>query len=550
MPFAPTGKGRAITMKPRKKHPLQWRALAKNFGLPSPSAGWVTKVKIPMSDGASLGADLYEPSVPSKGVLLGTSNPFGRQDPLLTGAWVLLAGQGYTVLLVSTRGTADSDGTLDPMRDEVRDSRDVLAWVRAQPWYPGRFAAIGNSYEGYAGWALQESGPPDLATSIVMMAPHDFSQHLWGSGTMSTHLFGWAEAVTQLNLDSLTAILKLRWAAKRNRKMLAAAPVLPAVEKRFRKKAPWLKERLLRPDLADPFWEPMQHGAVLDSTRVPTFLIAGWQNEFLAQSMEQYTRLARRNVEVALLVGAWGYEGGRIHKVVTKQILEWLAVHLSGERQEFSAPIVQIQDGAVGTWHDFSSWPPAHVGTRTLYPRPDASLTEAGPEPNHTDVSFVFDPADPTPALGGHRQRGGYTDDSALAARTDTLHFDSEPLAGDLFILGSPVVNLEHSVELPDADVFVRLSDVDPTGQSRNITEAYTRTTGGALELTLLDTAYTLRAGHRLRLLIAGGSFPAYLPNPGTGENPVTAAVRKPNRHRIALSVRTHVILPHLAEQS
>ena len=44
-----------------------------------------------------------------------------------------------------------------------------------------------------------------------------------------------------------------------------------------------------------------------------------------------------------------------------------------------------------------------------------------------------------------------------------------------------------------------------------------------------LDTAHRFRAGSRIRLIVAGGSFPQYARNLGTGENPVTGAtLRRP----------------------
>jgi hypothetical protein len=109
--------------------------------------------------------------------------------------------------------------------------------------------------------------------------------------------------------------------------------------------------------------------------------------------------------------------------------------------------------------------------------------------------------------------------------------------------MGTAVVTLAHRSETGDADLFVRLSDVDPRGRSRNVTEGYLRVLGdgvlgdgvpggdGLVRVELLPAAHRFAAGHRIRLLIAGGSFPQYARNPGTGENPVTAAKRVPNRY-------------------
>lgn len=67
-----------------------------------------------------------------------------------------------------------------------------------------------------------------------------------------------------------------------------------------------------------------------------------------------------------------------------------------------------------------------------------------------------------------------------------------------------------------------------------------------AVELELLDTAHVFAAGHRIRLTVAGGWFPFYSRNPGTGENPLTAETLHPNRHTVTFGEGTALVLPTL----
>ena len=132
---------------------------------------------------------------------------------------------------------------------------------------------------------------------------------------------------------------------------------------------------------------------------------------------------------------------------------------------------------------------------------------------------------------------GGYVDDSPQAARADALSFTGEPLAADVEVLGTIVAHLAHRSEHADADLFVRVSDVDPRGRSTNVTEVYRRLDpdrgDASVELRLTDTAHRFRRGHRIRLIVAGGSFPQYARNLGTGENPTTGSTFVTNRHGI-----------------
>src|SRR5690606_35622296 len=114
----------------------------------------------PMRDGVELGADLYLPGGASRGTVL-ARGPYGRPAYLAGTMAKQWAEAGYTALLVSSRGTADSAGAFDPMRDETPDGKDVVAWMRQQDWYTGSFATVGGSYLGHTQWAILDEPEPD-----------------------------------------------------------------------------------------------------------------------------------------------------------------------------------------------------------------------------------------------------------------------------------------------------------------------------------------------------------------------------------------------------
>lgn len=528
----------------RKKPSLSLadRLYARRMGLPQPRPWRMETLQIPMRDGVRLGADLYTPAGPAKGLLL-YRGPYGRGFMMALGFARAFAAQGYAVLFVSTRGTADSEGVMDPMRDEAADGQDVVTWMRSQSWYPGRFATIGGSYLGYTQWALLSDPPDDLAASIVTMGPHDFSRHFWGSGSFNFDLFGWSAQVAEAggNTSVLRSMLSQASFGKRVAPVIHSTPVLPAAARFFSSlNKEWVLERLVRPELDDPFWAPMQHADALERTTTPTLILAGWQDIFLPQSIHQYTRLRERGVDVALTVGAWTHIqllfGAQA--VMGPQSLDWLDAHLAAAQplQRRTPVHIQVTGRDTDTWRHLGEWPPSGATTSTLYLQPGGTLSESRPDSEATDRTFLYDPAQPTPAIGGNIiAGGGYRDDSAYANRSDVATYDSEPLPHDVTIMGAPRLALAHSTELPDADLFVRISDVDPTGRTRNVTESYRRVARATtVELDLFDAAHTFRTGHRIRLIIAGGSFAQFTRNPGTGENPLTATELKPNRHTIS----------------
>jgi putative CocE/NonD family hydrolase len=199
-----------------------------------------------------------------------------------------------------------------------------------------------------------------------------------------------------------------------------------------------------------------------------------------------------------------------------------------------------------GEWRDLDAWPPP---TTPLALFPDAGGGLAGEAPAAGSADFTFDPADPTPTVGGPLlDGGGYANDSALARRADVLAFTGEPLPADLEMHGAPVAELWHRSDNPHADLFVRISEVDTRGRSRNVTEGYRRLPvdrdpAEPVRLPLLSTAHRFRAGHRIRLIVAGGSHPHYARNLGTGGNPGTSSELAVARHTLETG-GSRVLLP------
>jgi hypothetical protein len=496
-----------------------------------------------------LAADLYQPARTPRGTLL-VRGPYGRGLPFSMLSARIFAVYGYNVLFVSCRGTFGSSGEFDPARTEAADGQDVVAWLIRQSWFTGSFATLGPSYLGYTQWALLADPPPELATAIITVGPHDFSRHTWGTGAFNLDILGWGDMIAhQEDGGTLSGMLRRRGAARRLRPVLDDLPLADAADKFLEGRAPWYRERVTRPDLTDPFWAPMQHGVALDTATIPVLLQSGWQDLFLSQTIEQYTRLHERGVEVALTVGPWTHIEviSKGASVLTKESLDWLDAHLAdmaGPRQRSQVRVFVTGAGAkAGAWRDLDAWPPPTV-PQVWYPQPGGGLAQEVPPADAAPSTFTFDPAQPTPTVGGPLlERGGIVDDSSLARRDDVLTFTSAALDAPLEVMGAPVAELAHHSDNPHADLFVRLSEVDARRRSRNVTEGYVRLDPGRddapVRLELRPTAHRFEAGSRLRLYIAGGSHPQFARNLGTDENPGTGTGLRPATHSIAHAGQT-----------
>ena len=155
--------------------------------------------------------------------------------------------------------------------------------------------------------------------------------------------------------------------------------------------------------------------------------------------------------------------------------------------------------------------------------------------------------ADPTPSIGGASLlNGGYKDDSALATRSDVSTFTTEPLTRPLEVLGTPTLRLAHATDNPHADLFVRISEVEPDGTSRNVTDGFIRldpdAADGVIEIEFDPVAHRFAARNRIRLVVAGGSHPRWERNLGTSEDPATSSRLVPSTRTIDLATSSLVL--------
>lgn len=491
-------------------------------------------VRIPMRDGVELTAEHWAPIGDSLGTVM-VQTPYGRNA--LWGAIYAApyASRGYHVVLCSSRGTFGSDGEFDPMMSEVDDVADVSNWLRQQPWFRGRFAMVGASYLGYTQYALLMDPPPELAAVVVQVGFHDLEETLREGGALKLNDFlAWSEFVAhQERYGILTGLIRLATVSRRIAPAWGSLPLGRGVDDVLGSSAPWFKRWLSHPDAADEFWAPVQLRAALDRVKVPVLLHTGWMDIFLDQTMEQYDHLSSRGVEVALTAGPWIHgdiEAKAAHQLVP-ETLQWLDTYVAGLPDEIRSAPVKIFVTGANQWREYTQWPPLGR-TIEFHPHADGSLHES--HPGDGALSFTYDPAAPTPTVGGRllTSQGGYRNDGKLADRGDVLTFTSEPLQDALEIGGRAELNLAHSSENGHADLFVRISEVDRKGRSRNVVDGFVRLDGTSsdgsgdvrqIRITFDPTAHQFGAGSRIRLFVAGGCFPRFDRNLGAGEDPLTA---------------------------
>ena len=309
-PTRPAAPGRAAAPRPLSRSASALgAALSRAWSLP-PQRNFVAidrHLEVPMSDGTKLLADHYLPITSEPAATVLVRCPYGRGLPYSLLQAQLVAERGFHVLLQSCRGTFGSGGTFEPMRHEVADGQDTVAWLRNQNWFDGRLATFGASYLGFVQWALAMDPPPELVAAVVFVGPHDFSRTAYRSGAFDLYNFmSWSDLIVhQERVNRLQGMVRTATADRRLRPALDRMPVSAGARDLLGAEAPWFDTWLEHPDLTDPFWAPLQCGAALECISAPTLLVGGWQDLFIEQTLEQYRTLAARGVPVRMLVGPW-----------------------------------------------------------------------------------------------------------------------------------------------------------------------------------------------------------------------------------------------------
>ena len=537
------------------------KALSRAWSLP-PGRNQVAverDLQVPMSDGMLLLADHYLPvSVASAATVL-VRCPYGRGGVFALQNAQILAERGYHVLLQSCRGTFGSGGEFEPMRHEIADGQDTVAWLRERSWFDGRLATYGASYLGFVQWALAMDPPPELAAVIVHVGPHDFSRTAYRNGVFDLYNYvGWSDLVAhQESTGVLHGLVRLVTAERRLRPVLDRLPVTAGLRDVLGREPAWSERWLEHPQVTDPFWAPLQCGAALDRITVPVLLVGGWHDLFIEQDLEEYRRLTARGVPTRLLVGPWTHlDLTTKGAAAVVESLAWLDRYAGPGKQGRGAAhpdqSVRIWVGGegAGEWREIPGWPPPGATRQRWYLGAHGSLGTREPSADARAASFRYDPADPTPSPGGATLSlaAGSRDNRAIERRLDVLVFSSEPLDEPVEVIGEVAAELSVTRDNPYADLFVRLCDVDPRGRSRNVCDGIVRLTGddplaGTVRVSLIGAAHRFGRGHRIRLQVAGGAHPRFARNPGNGQVTAAAEDLVPTQYEISLSAEHPSVL-------
>lgn len=521
---------------------------ARRLGLPRAQTYDVEcerDLQVEMDDGATLLADRWvaqaDRARPQPTVLV--RSPYGRQQVvgLLFGR--LLAERGLQVVVQSTRGTFGSGGEFNPF-DERTDGLATLRWLRAQPWHAERIGMIGPSYLGIVQWAVAPEAGDDLAALAIQVSASQFHGQTWAGGSLSLEsAASWLVLVSAQ--ERRLAPVAMARGLRRLPAQIAELPIGELDARATGAEVDWFRQGLAHRHRDDDYWVARDFTAGVGQVTAPVQLIGGWYDIFLPWMLEDFAALQAAGRDPRLIVGPWTHAAPGLMAAGMRDGLGWLRAHLLDDDRlvRSTAPVRILVTGerSGGGWRELPTWPPPGTGERRLWLARGGRLEEREPvDADLTPDRYRYDPADPTPSLGGPvlLAREPVVDNRPLEARPDVLTYTTDPLPSTVEAVGPVRVELWVRADAPHFDLFARVCDVDADAASWNVCDALMRIEPGRFEpaedgsrhvaFDLWPIGHRFAAGHRIRLQVSSGAHPRYARNTGTDEDLATATELRP----------------------
>jgi uncharacterized protein len=507
-------------------------------------------IPIEVEHGLTLAADHYSPKAAGRFPTILIRSPYGRElrgGPVgLIYGFLLrrLAERGYHVIAQDTRGRYESDGEFDPFVYEVWDGRTTIDWIRHQPWFDGNLGMTGPSYLGYTQYAaaLEPERVPNLKAIMPIMTSSQFYTVIHADGSFALDMILHWMQITFLagRPDRKRRFISPQEEDRRLKRIFDHVPVKDIDELLLGERVDFYREALTATDRNALRWRTVDLSDRVGNIEAAAQLVTGWHDFMLRELLADYRRLVDADRSPYLTIGPWYHADIRYLQHAIRLSLDWFDAQLKGQHDRLRAKPVRLFVMGADEWREFDAWPPKALRIR-YYLRDQHHLSIEPPQNGETPDRYRYDPADPTPNLGGpliNLPQGAVRDNRELEARSDVIVYTTPPLDRDLDVIGPVRLELYACSSLPYADFFGRLCDVQPNGKSLNVCDGLIRVkpepsvehpehNGRArpcgentlqLEIDLWATAYRFKRGHRLRLIVSSGAHPRWLRNYGTGE--------------------------------
>jgi hypothetical protein len=439
----------------------------------------------------------------------------------------------FVFVLQNTRGRFGSEGVDDVFDDdgwlENQDGYDAVEWLAQQDFCEdGKICTYGPSASGITQYMMAGAAPPSLDCQVAEVATgNPYHDMYFPGGEFRKHLM-------ETWLDNQGSLHKL--------------------------------DEVFEHPFEDAYWNERNLLHRVDRVVVPILHIGGWYDIFSQGTLDLFRKIqeeggpgARRNQK--LVMGPWVhrwyvlqkqgelfYPPQSVFEDFEQTLVEWYEFWMRGEdngimdtppaRTYVMGPGIPEGSSPPGNfWRTSVSWPPPSTPT-PFYLHPGGLLAQEPPTAASAETSYVADPNDPVPTLGGSNLyddigKGPMDQRPVDDERADVLVWQTAPLTFPVETSGPVEMVLYASSDALDTDWVVKLEDVYPDGRAMLVTDMIldARHANGfedeellvpgqiyEFRIELWDTSITFPPRHAIRVAIASTNYTRFESDPQTGE--------------------------------
>jgi len=472
---------------------------------------------IPMRDGIKLFTIVLSPAnYKNPSPILIERTPYGVNVPLKEDSalkidavppyFKAMAKDGYIFVFQDVRGKFKSEGVFEINRplyhladktktDESTDAYDAIDWlIKNVPNNNGKAGIRGISYPGYLAFDASVDPHPALKASSPQASPADMflgdDFHHNGAFRLS---YGFEYSYLVENEKAANSHFPFPqfdlydW-------YLKLGPLKNVNERYYKNKLPSWNDFTLHPAY-DNYWKN-QSRLSIQSAQIPMLHVGGYYDqEDLNGPQIMYTQLEKKDTfnRNYIILGPWNHGQWAETKADSLGKLDFeskTALWFQDlQKQWFDYWLKGIGDGKfteancfqTGTnkWKTYHTWPPKNAEVKRLYTYSNHMAGFIQPVSNNSSVSYVSDPANPVPyrtrpieetyGTGSRWDSWLVEDQRFVSTRPDVVSFTTGSLTENLTITGNVTAHVVASTTASDADFVVKLIDVYPDFDSKNM---------------------------------------------------------------------------------
>jgi putative CocE/NonD family hydrolase len=477
-----------------------------------------SEMMIPMRDGIKLYTVIYSPVNARQNLpILIQRTPYSASSrfPLDSAFSVFLLGsnyssmmsEGYFLVVQDIRGKYKSQGDMQIHQplvhlknknavDESTDTWDTIDWlVKNLKGNNGKAGILGISYPGWLALVGSVDPHPALkaASEQACMADLFLGDDFHHNGAF--RLSYGMEYSYEIEYDKTTdsdfpfpQYDLYDWYMK-------LGSLKNVNEKYFHGKIPTWNNFVKHPNY-DAFWQSNSTLSYVQRAEIPQLHVGGYYDqEDLNGPQLMYEHMEKNDKSNYnyLVLGPWNHgqwargKGDSLGKISFEkntsfdfQALQkkWFDYWLKGKGDGHFNEATCFQTGS-NTWKTYEQWPPRPVEIKKLYAAPGNKASFEKPVVPNGYISFTSDPSKPVPYRAlpieatygpGSRWRPWHVEDQRFVyTRPDVISFELDSLNEDLVVTGKVIAHLFASTSASDADWIVKLIDVYPAVDKKNL---------------------------------------------------------------------------------